>query len=101
MSRRMDPYVKLIAEYRDIQNQYKELGREFRALEKQEKTKRNEIIKLMKNSTVAEIGGEPVFELVPGSRSTVTVGRVEKFAPHLADVLIEKIEWLSVKFFDN
>lgn len=101
MSRRMDSHVQLIAEYKDIQDRYKELGKEFRALEKQEKAKRNEIIRLMKNSSVAEIGGELVFELVPGSRRTVTLERVYQFAPHLADVLIEQIEWFSVKFFDN
>ena len=98
MARRFDAHKELVDEYRLVKQKCVELGREYRAVEAMEKKLRNEIAHLMQNSTVAEIEGTTVFELSQGSRSTVTIGRVMKFAPELADVLIETSTWPKINF---
>lgn len=96
MAKNMEAFLPEIQRLVKVNRETTQARKKLSDLEKEQKALRSSLFKTLGRSKVG-IAGLFVIEKVTGTRRTVTLERVEKFAPHLADVLIEEKATETVK----
>lgn len=99
--RNLDPFEDLVLRYRESKTTYQRLGSLFRQAEKQEKSDRQKLVDIMRNSKIGALDGVPVLEKGKGGRESATIERVRLYAPpETHNLIIERVEWDTFKFLD-
>lgn len=103
MPRNMDKHRDKIAELErlrmDMTKIAAETNRQLAPLKKREEQLNAELVKAMRGSTDAEVDGQPAFYVADVSKLTATKERVLKYAPHVADLILQRKPNLKVKFY--
>ena len=101
MSRKMDAFASDIAQFSNNVAHISKLEKEAREMRKINDAITARVVKAMGTSTEATIDGKVVFALEDTSRESTTIALVEKFAPHLRNVLVNKTTKKKIKFING
>lgn len=96
----MDQHVNVLDEYRRVSNDITKLGREKRELEAKKKALESQLMKTMRNSTVATINGQVAFTIEETVRRSASVSAIENVAPELYDKLVKINKSTKIKVAD-
>lgn len=99
MARNMDKHLDKIKKFEELKEQATEVGRHYRAICAERDRMETEIIDAMQTSTVATVGGQPVFEVVETSRDSCKKENVLRYAKSVAHLIIETKYTPHIKFF--